>query len=161
MPYGVTRLQLVNMEISSPMGRWATQKVKNLMRLLPRGGGSWMKAITYMPQAWQGQLTSSIFGSWLNDKSIHVICIGSYMICFRMGCEEAKRNIYPLRTKFFRGNINHIFTFYVIPSHWYDTVGGIPSSNKTRTYPFYIVNIMAAGVLATQGARTSAAMILT
>ena len=28
-------------------------------------------------------------------------------------------------------------------------------------YPIYIVNIMAAGVLATQGARTSAVMILT
>ena len=67
----------------------------------------------------------------------------------------------PLRAKFFRGNIKDIFTFYVIPPHWYDTCGWNPSSNKTRTYPFYIVNIMAAGVLATQGARTSTAMILT
>ena len=69
--------------------------------------------------------------------------------------------INPLRAKFFRWNIRHIFTFHVIPLHWYDTGGWNPSSNKTMTYPFYRVNIMAAGVLATQGARTSAAMILT
>ena len=67
----------------------------------------------------------------------------------------------PLCAKLFRGNIKHIFTFHVIPLHWYDSGGWNPSSNKTRTYPFYIVNIMAAGVLATQGARTSVAMILT
>ena len=65
------------------------------------------------------------------------------------------------KPKFFRGNIKHIFTFHIIPLHWYHTGGWNPSSNKTRTYPFFIVNIMAAGVLATQGARTSAAMILT
>ena len=75
--------------------------------------------------------------------------------------EHSKAMINPLRAKFFRGNIKHIFTFYVIPPHWYDTGGWNPSSNKTRTYLFYIGSIMAAGVLATQGARTSAAMILT
>ena len=36
-----------------------------------------------------------------------------------------------------------------------------PSSSKTRTYPFHIINIMVADVLATQGARASAATILT
>ena len=61
----------------------------------------------------------------------------------------------PLRAKFFRGNIKHIFIFHVTPLHWYDTGGWDPSSNKPRTYPFYIVNIMAAGVLATQGAISS------
>ena len=66
-----------------------------------------------------------------------------------------------LRANFFRGNLKHIFIFYVIPPHLYDTGGWNLSSTKTRTCPFYIVNIMAAGVLATQGARTSAAMILT
>ena len=66
-----------------------------------------------------------------------------------------------LRAKFFRWNIKYIFTFYAIPPHWYSTGGWNPSSNKTRTYPFYIVNIMAAVVLATQGTRTLAAMILT
>ena len=32
---------------------------------------------------------------------------------------------------------------------------------RKRIYTFYLVNIMAAGVLAMQGARASAAMILT
>ena len=53
--------------------------------------------------------------------------------------------------------INHklVFTFYVIPPQWYDTGSWNPSSCKTRTYLVYIVNIMAADVLATQGARAS------
>ena len=38
----------------------------------------------------------------------------------------------------FRGNIKHIFTFHVTPLHWYETGGWNLSSNKTRTYPFYI-----------------------
>ena len=29
--------------------------------------------------------------------------------------------INPIRAKFFRGNIKHIFAFYVIRPHWYDT----------------------------------------
>ena len=36
-----------------------------------------------------------------------------------------------------------------------------PSSSKTRTCLFYIVSIMGADVLATQGARTSATMMFT
>ena len=46
----------------------------------------------------------------------------------------------------------HIFTFYVITPHWYDTDtyhAYNPSLIKTRTYIFYIVNFMAADVLAT------------
>ena len=67
----------------------------------------------------------------------------------------------PLRAKFCWWNIKHIFTFYVIRPHWYDSGDWNPSSNKTRAYPFYIVNIIAADVLAPCVARTSAAMILT
>ena len=55
----------------------------------------------------------------------------------------------------------NIFTFCVIQPHWCDTVSWNPSSNKTRIYLLYTVSIMAADVLATQGARTSATMILT
>ena len=55
----------------------------------------------------------------------------------------------------------HIFTFYIIPLHCYDTGSWNPSSSKTRTNLFCIVNIMGADVLARQGARTSATMILT
>ena len=68
--------------------------------------------------------------------------------------------LHPLHAKFFRGNIKHIFKFHVTPLLWYDTGSWNLSLNKTRTYPFYLVNIMAARVLATQGARTSAGMIL-
>ena len=35
------------------------------------------------------------------------------------------------------------------------------SSSKWRTFLYYLVNIMVADVLATQGTRASAAMILT
>ena len=52
-----------------------------------------------------------------------------------------------------------VFTFKVIPPHWHDTGSWNPSSSKTRTYIFYIVNIMAADDLVTQGARASATMI--
>ena len=55
----------------------------------------------------------------------------------------------------------HITTFHIIPPHWYDTGSWNPSSSKTRTYLFYIVNIMVADVLATKGVRTSTTMILT
>ena len=67
----------------------------------------------------------------------------------------------PYELNFFRGNIKHIFTFYVIPPHWYDTGTSNPSSSMRRTYIVYIVSIMAVDVLATKGARTSAATILT
>ena len=43
-----------------------------------------------------------------------------------------------------------IFTFHVIPSHWYDTGSWNYSSRKTGTYIFYIISIMAADILATQ-----------
>ena len=64
----------------------------------------------------------------------------------------------PLHAKFFRGNKN-ILTFYIIAPHWKDTVSWNPSSCKTRTFLFYIVNIMAANYLAMQGDRASASMI--
>ena len=50
---------------------------------------------------------------------------------------------------------------YATPPHWHDTGSWIPSSSKTRTYLFYIVNIIDADVLTTQGASASATMILT
>ena len=54
-----------------------------------------------------------------------------------------------------------VFTFYVIPLHWHAKDNSNLSLYKTRTYLFYIVNIMVADVLATQGARASATMVLT
>ena len=68
----------------------------------------------------------------------------------------------PLHGKFFRGNKNtHIFTFYVILPHWHDTGGWNPSSSKTRANLFYIVYIMGADDMATQGARASATIYWT
>ena len=51
-------------------------------------------------------------------------------------------------------------TIYTISQYVHDK-GWNPSSCKTITYLFNIANIMGADVLATQGARTSATMILT
>ena len=51
--------------------------------------------------------------------------------------------------KFFQREHKHIFIFCVISPHWYHAGSWNPSSNKTRTYLFYIVNIMAADVLPT------------
>ena len=61
----------------------------------------------------------------------------------------------------FQGEQKHIFTFHAIPPYWHDTDSWKPSSGKTRTYIFYVANIMGAEVLATQGASASATMILT
>ena len=65
-----------------------------------------------------------------------------------------------LHAKFRRRNIN-MYLYFVIPPHWHAIDSWNSSSYKTRTYIFYIVNIMVANVLATQGARASATMILT
>ena len=55
----------------------------------------------------------------------------------------------------------HVFTFYGIPPHWHAIDNWNPSSYKTGTHLFYTVNIMVADVLAPQGARPSATMMLT
>ena len=67
----------------------------------------------------------------------------------------------PLRAKFLRENIN-IYLHFMSFLHTNKTqVAENSSSSKTRTCLFYMINIMAADVLATQGARASATMILT
>ena len=76
----------------------------------------------------------------LNDSS-HGTDLALYMLNFSEGSK-------------------HLFTFYVIPPHWHDTGSWNHSWCETRTCLFYITNIMAADDLVTQGARTSAAMIL-
>ena len=67
----------------------------------------------------------------------------------------------PICANVFRWKEKHIFTFYVIPPHWYEKGSWNPSSSKTKTCIFYIVNIMSADVLTTQEARSSATMIFT
>ena len=50
---------------------------------------------------------------------------------------------------------------HLIPPHWHAINSWNPFWYKTRTCLFYIVNIMVADAVAMQGARVSAAMILT
>ena len=65
----------------------------------------------------------------------------------------------PLRATFFRENTN-IYLHFISLLHTNKTqVVEIPP--RVRQGLFYIINIMAADVLATQGARASATMILT
>ena len=45
---------------------------------------------------------------------------------------------------FFQQKLKHVFTIYVISSHWHDTFSWNHSSCKTMTYLDYIVNFMAA-----------------
>ena len=53
------------------------------------------------------------------------------------------------------------FTFDIIPTHLQGTSSWNLFPCKTRNYPFYIVNVMGADVLALQRIGASAAMIFT
>ena len=68
--------------------------------------------------------------------------------------------INPLRAIFFRVNIN-MYLHFMSFLRTNKTGSWNSFSSKTRTCLYYIINIMAADVLATQGARASATMILT
>ena len=73
-------------------------------------------------------------------------------------------SINPLHAKFsiiFHMKHKNICTIYIITPHWRDAGSWNLSSCRTRTYLFYIVHIMAADILTTQGAGASATMILT
>ena len=65
-----------------------------------------------------------------------------------ISCNKSTWIILTLYVLKFQREHKHIFPYCVISPHLYDA-GSYPSSNKTRTYLFYIVNIMAADVLAT------------
>ena len=71
------------------------------------------------------------------------------------------RHFKPFGAKFFIRRHKNVSIIYIIPPSWIDTGSWNPSSCKTRSCLFCIVNIMAADGLATQGARASAAMLLT
>ena len=57
--------------------------------------------------------------------------------------------------------LKSVFIMYIILPQWHNAGRWNFSSSKTRTYLFYITNIIGADVLATQGARASATTILT
>ena len=128
---------------------------------------------------------------WLNANSIWYICLNELtliycrLLAYTLQNDKKKRQSNTVMVMFawqtcwcqkpwhpagqiltlymlnFQREQKHIFTFYVIPPHWHNTSSWNPSLSKTRTYLFYIVNIMAADVLVTEGARASATMILT
>ena len=57
----------------------------------------------------------------------------------------------PLYMLKYAGEQKHIFAFFVILPHWYDTSSWNSSSGKIITYLFYMTNILGADALATQG----------
>ena len=70
-------------------------------------------------------------------------------------------NINSCHTEVFQEKIKIFFFFFNISQHIEKVVERYLAPWNTRTHLFCIVNTMAADVLATQGARTSAAMVLT
>ena len=56
-------------------------------------------------------------------------------VLFRARC------VNPLHTKYFRGSMKYIFTFHVIPPHWYDTGGWNTFSNKSMINGISFSNI--------------------
>ena len=62
---------------------------------------------------------------------------------------------------FSEGTKKLIFIFHIMPPHWHGWGSWNSSSSETGTYLFYIISIIGADVLAMQGARVSATMILT
>ena len=66
----------------------------------------------------------------------------------------------PLRAFFYKQHKN-VFLINIIPPRWHDMGRWDSLSRNTRTYLFNTVNIMGDDVLATQGGRASATMILT
>ena len=85
---------------------------------------------------------------------------------FRCGCivrslgNRAQNSPTLYELNFSVGTKTYII-FYVIYPHWHCTGCWDSPSSKTRTYLFYIVNIMVADVLAMEGARASATMTFT
>ena len=69
-------------------------------------------------------------------------------------------HIFTLYMPNFQQNHRHLFTFFTIPSCWYGTGSWHYFPWKTRSYPFYVVSIMGADALVTQGTRASVTIIL-
>ena len=102
--------------------------------------------------------------NWLSNTSVITLNTEAYcnscIFCqFKMiiATQSSSALINPLRAKLFRRKKIH----FVMSPHLHDTGSWNPSSGKTKTYIFYIVNTMAADDLVAQGARASATMIFT
>ena len=95
-------------------------------------------------------LTKSMLG---HNQLTHYVLIFFF-------AEETQNYIY-IFWFFFARKHKIIFVFSIIPRHQDEADRWYCSSRKTETHLCYIVNTKAAEDLATQGPRTSAAMILT
>ena len=81
--------------------------------------------------------------------------------CYPISYPESSYDVSTLYVLFFQMKQKHKFEFYVISPYWHETGSWISTLRKIRRCLFYMVNIMGADVLATQGARVSATMIST
>ena len=97
-----------------------------------------------LPTAEWPQKTAMCRSVWTSSESWMISTVGHPQVGAKNNSDNSRRP-----------------SSHVIPPHWHDTGSWNPSSSRTRTYIFYTVNIMGADVLATQGARASATMILT
>ena len=96
---------------------------------------------------------------WERDIYLVCNCIWHHSTTWK-GHRFFRSILNPLRAKFFRGNKNIYLHFMSFPHIGLTHVVEI-SSWKTRHCPVYLVNIMAADGLGTEGARSSAITILT
>ena len=123
----------------------------------------------YLNQCWlniTGVLWHSLKGRNTGNahKSYYYDRFENYTLKFKA---TSHQEVNPLHAKFFKGNKKiylHFMSFFhidmaqvveILPQVWQEL------TYSTRAYWFYIVNIMGAYVLGTQGARASATMIFT
>ena len=96
------------------------------------------------PSQWETALQSNTVSHWLGANPESALQLYQSFIC-----------------QIFQKKPKHVFAIYMIPPHWHGTSSWNPSSCKTGTYLYYIVNIMADDDLAMKGDRASATMIFT
>ena len=124
--------------------------------------GQWRGALIFFHLCLNKRLSKQSWGWWFETQTfIWLIVLREIMLrcCICISVYWYHDPVNPLCAKFSKWT--NIFTFDVIPLHWHETGSWSPSSSKTRTYSFYLVNIMVADVLATKGARESATIIFT
>ena len=118
-----------------------------------------MRIYQLFNEAWCGQITENVHELYLIGLDLWWKMRNVDADLLQLWFFNQNLSILTLYVLNFSERTKHIFTFYVIAPHGHDTGHWNPSS-KTVTCLFYTFNIMVADVLATQGARASATMIL-
>ena len=93
------------------------------------------RSVTWIGKTLMANITYNTRWCVLNDR---LACLGLAVSMYGM----LRHWGLTLYIRFFPREHKHILTFYVIPPHWYYTGSWNPSAIKTRTYLFYIINIM-------------------